>query len=146
MTRPIFCHAPRSLRIKSTTMTFSARSFSLVCSSSRLDLSCCGSALRKRVPLMGLAVTSRPRTFKNCSGDTLAMAKPCLEGTRHRVLDWPASRLDTRQKYCLQRSLPTGVTSWPAKYRQRVQNLRWYALVANIQGWSPRKQILAIVC
>jgi ABC-type Fe3+ transport system permease subunit len=65
----------RSLRMRSTIITFSARSLGLFSSSSRSARSACGVAPRGRVPLIGL-VTTRPDadTERKTSGEELSSA------------------------------------------------------------------------
>ena len=66
----------RSLRMRSTIMTFSARSLASVRSSSARARSTASSAARRRVPLMGCVCTWPSRTVRKRSGETLASATP----------------------------------------------------------------------
>src|SRR5206468_576149 len=59
---------PRSLRMTSTIMTFSARSFALSASSAARPRSSAGSAARGRVPLIGRVSTRPPRSSRKRSG------------------------------------------------------------------------------
>jgi hypothetical protein len=65
---------PRSLRIRSTIMTFSARSFAAPASSARCASAPSASAGRGRVPLIGAVRTVSPVRATNSSGDRLATA------------------------------------------------------------------------
>ena len=83
-----------SFRSKSTIMTFSARSFSLVESSSLAYRSAMGDRGRRRVPLIGRVSTCRCRsTLRNLSGDALMMENSAVvsnpqngAGLLHRTL------------------------------------------------------------
>ena len=65
---------PRSLRTRSTIITFSARSFSERSSPSRSAAAEAGSTGRGRVPLIGALRTRRPWRSRNSSGERLATA------------------------------------------------------------------------
>ena len=78
----------RSLRSRSTIITFSARSFSLCSSSSPANRSASGRAVRCRVPLIGRASTWPSRTLRNRSGEALTIcvvAQIEIAGERRRV-------------------------------------------------------------
>ena len=73
-TVPVAATRPRSLRTRSTIMTFSARSFA-----DRSSSVAAGSRSRPavdlgRVPLIGAEVTVSPSRRRNSSGETLTMA------------------------------------------------------------------------
>ena len=72
-TEPGLQTRPRSFRIKSTIITFSARFFAEASNSA-------GSALNGAVPLIGEVNTSSPIRRKNSSGEKLT-SSPCGEET-----------------------------------------------------------------
>ena len=63
----------RSLRSRSTIITFSARSFSFCSSSAPANRSASGRRIRPRVPLIGRVSTTPPASCKNRSGEALAI-------------------------------------------------------------------------
>ena len=71
-TLPISLTLPMSLRMRSTIIRFSARSFSLAASSAASAASDSGVAPRARVPLIGRdSITPDGLTVRNCSGEAL---------------------------------------------------------------------------
>ena len=73
LTLPTSATRPRSLRTRSTIITFSARSFSLCCKSFAANKSASGRAVRPRVPLIGRASTTPSRRLKKRSGEALTI-------------------------------------------------------------------------
>lgn len=73
-TEPGVADRPRSLRIRSTIMTFSARSLADAANRRRARSSACGSGDRGAVPLIGEVCTRSSAVRRNSSGDRLATA------------------------------------------------------------------------
>ena len=75
-TLPYSATRPMSLRPRSTSITCSARSFSLAFSSSASRRSSSTLAPRGRVPAMGCVSTRRPSTRTSISGDAPTIEVP----------------------------------------------------------------------
>jgi hypothetical protein len=70
LTEPVEQIRPRSLRMRSTIITFSARFFSLAWSAAPQRTSSSGVSPRSAVPFIGFTTMRRPRMSKKSSGES----------------------------------------------------------------------------
>ncbi len=91
-TVPVVETFPRSLRIRSTIIAFSARSFDEASSTARASRSSSTHRPRRDVPFMGRLVTRSPSTRKNSSGEADSTRKRPVETYAQSAARWARQR------------------------------------------------------
>ena len=119
----------RSLRSRSTIITFSARSFALPASSAARASSSAGVAPRGRVPLMGRVSTRRPSRRRKRSGDEEATTTSSSFTYAANGAGLPWAR---------RRNRPNGVRPSGRVARKRWERFAWKTSPARIRSITRR--------